>query len=99
MALKTEAPLDAAAQYDALGLRAQELRVHLTTSKHEISKILMGLGELVASGASPAKYRQQTARLAELRGDIEALEAGVVYTTNQRELLRRFNELLRSRRE
>ena len=96
MAIKTESHLDAAAQFDALGLRAQELRVHLTTSKHEIEKILTGLGELVASGA---KYKQQVSRLAELRADIEALNFGLEYTQNQRELLRRFNELLRSRRE
>ena len=96
MVTKTKEPLDAAAQFDALGLRAQELRVHLTTSRHEIEKILTGLGELVASGA---KYKEQVSRLAELRADIEALNSGLEYTQNQRELLRRFNELLRSRRE
>ena len=96
MTAKKEVHLDEAAQFDALGLRAQELREHLAKSRHEIDKILTGLGELVASGQ---EYYQQVSRLGELRADIEALEAGVVYTSNQRDLLRRFNESLRSRRD
>jgi uncharacterized coiled-coil DUF342 family protein len=60
-------------KYNKFGARLQELRDELSEVDGEIEKILVNLGELVASGKS---YKKQTARLAELRAKSEALELG-----------------------
>ena len=79
---------EAQAQYDSLSSRKGELRAELGAVNGEISTILDSLGALVASGANFAK---QIARLAVLRQQVEALEAGDKYISGQTELLERSN--------
>ena len=78
-------------RYFALSSRRAELRLQLNQVNGEQDQILGALGELVASGA---KYQKQTDRLAALRLESEALEAGILYLTNQCDLLRRMNAWL-----
>ena len=77
---------EAQIKYDAFAFRKGELRAELGAVNNEISTILDGLGELAASGAS---YSDQTARLAELRQQVEALELAVQFVSGQCELLER----------
>ena len=82
------------AEYNELGARLRELRDELGSVNGEINQITGSLGELVASGKG---YEKQIKRLATLRAESEALEAGVLFVNNQRDLLQRMNPWLRSR--
>lgn len=78
-------------KYNALCARRHELNVQLGEVNGEQEQILTSLGKLVADGS---KYKKQTDRLAALRSESEALEAGILYLTNQCDLLRRMNTWL-----
>ena len=81
-------------KYDALTSRRNELTDELRFVNGEQERILASLGELVASGS---KYKKQLERLAELRLETEALEAGIRHTTNQCSLLQRMNTWITTR--
>ena len=85
---------DIQAQFDSLAAKRRELELTLGSVNGEQEQISGALGELVASGA---KYTKQTDRLAALRQESEAIEAGILYTNNQCDLLRRFNGWLPKR--
>ena len=76
------------AQFDSLGAKRRELELTLKSGRGEREQILDSLGELVASGAN---YTKQLARLAALRQEAEAIEAGIKYIDGKRELLKRYN--------
>jgi uncharacterized coiled-coil DUF342 family protein len=78
-------------RFDAMTSRRSELSAELVRANNEQDQILSNLGELVASGA---KYIKQIDRLAVLRSESEALEAGILHLTNQCDLLRRMNTWL-----
>ncbi|MFC1923328.1 hypothetical protein ACFLY4_08560 [Chloroflexota bacterium] len=75
-------------KYNALTTRKRELSLQLGAVDGEQNQILGALGELVASGA---KYKMEIDRLAALRSESEALEAGILYLKNQCDLLKRMN--------
>lgn len=81
-------------EYNELGARLGELRAEIVQVNSEIDQIMKGLGELVGSGKP---YKKQTARLAALRLESEALEAGARYVDGQKGLLKRVHNWLRTR--
>ena len=78
-------------KYTGLISRRHELNLQLGSVNGETDKILVNLGELVASGK---KYKKQTDRLAVLRSESEALNEGIRYLNNQCDLLKRMNTWL-----
>lgn len=81
-------------KYDAMTSRRRELNDQLGEVTGEINTILGALGEQVAEGKV---YQKSTARLATLRQQVEALEAGILFVDGQRGLVERMNPWLRSR--
>ena len=82
---------DIQAQFDSLGAKRRELELTLKSGRGEREQILDSLGEMVASGAN---YAKQLARLAALRQESEAIEAGIKYIDGQLGLLKRYNNWL-----
>ena len=75
-------------KFDAMVSRRRELAERLTEANRDREQILINLGAWVAEGCD---YEVYTARLAELRLETEALEAGILYVDGQAELLKRSN--------
>ena len=78
-------------EWDTLHDRLSELKANLINVKGEIAEILAHLGRLVAEGAN---YKKSTDRLAELRAETEALEAGIQHLADRAELMKRLNHWL-----
>ena len=81
--------------YDAKLARKRELKGMLTAVDNERVSIETNLGALVAEGGEG--YKESTDRLAELRAEAEALEAGIDYLNGRLDLLKRTNYWLTSR--
>lgn len=81
-------------EYNELSARLGKLHSELANTEGEITRILTGLGSLVGSGKP---YKNQTARLAELRQESEALELGARHIDGQIGLLKRMHTWLRTR--
>ena len=79
-------------RYFAMSSRRRELSLQLSQGNNEQDRITDGLGEQVASGA---EYKKQIARLAALRSEAEALEAGIHFLDGQCGMMRRMNSWLK----
>ena len=74
--------------FDTKLARRRELKGMLTAVNGEQVSIETNLGALVSEGGN---YKKATNRLAELRAETEALEAGIDYLTGRMDLLKRTN--------
>ena len=81
-------------KYNAMTSRRRELAERLASINSEQDLLLVNLGGFVAEGCD---YKEYTDRLAELRAEREALDAGILYIANQCDLLRRMNPWLARR--
>ena len=80
------------AEWRANPTRKNELKAQLTAVDNEREEILSQLGRLVA--AEGGDYKEATDRLAELRAEAEALQAGIDYLVGQAGLMKRLNHWL-----
>ena len=78
-------------EWDTLHDRLSELKANLINVNGELAEILTNLGRAVAEGGD---YKESTDRLAELRLEIEALEAGIQHLADRAELMKRLNHWL-----
>ena len=78
--------------YNKLTSRQRELSARLAAVNGEHKEIIVNLGAWVADGCD---YKEYTDRLAELRAEREALEAGLEYLNGQAGLMLRLNHWLK----
>ena len=72
--------------YDRMQARSRELSARLAVVNGEQAQIITNLGAWVAEGCD---YKEYTDRLAELRAERDALQAGLDYLDGQAGLLKR----------
>ena len=78
-------------KFDFMVSRQAELGEQLAAATNEQGQILVNLGAFVVEGCD---WKEYTDRLAELRAEIEALDAGLLYLAGQKELSIRLNHWL-----
>ena len=79
------------AEWHEIHDRLSELKANLINVKGELEQIIANLGAAVAEGAN---YKKSTDRLAELRAETEALQAGIQHLADRAELMKRLNHWL-----
>jgi len=77
--------------YNHLQDRRRELLKRLSVVTGEIEQIKINLGAWVAEGCD---HKEHTDRLAELRAEMEGLQAGADYLAGQIDLMKRVNAWL-----